>query len=194
MIKAESRTLDVWVVLPERVLLLDIAGPMEVLRRANVEQSALQFNVHYVGSGARAMTSVGIPLADIAPLPTVLPADAMIIVPGSADKIAFAEDVGQAAVRQDERAIVDWLRACVKPGHTVMTICSGALLAARAGLLDGYSCTTHHAECGELAALAPLAKVLDNRLFVIDGERYTSAGVTAGLDRSEHTSELQSRP
>jgi transcriptional regulator GlxA family with amidase domain len=63
-----------------------------------------------------------------------------------------------------------------------MTICSGALLAARAGLLNGYSCTTHHAECGELAALAPQAKVLDNRLFVIDGERYTSAGVTAGLD------------
>ncbi len=85
-------------------------------------------------------------------------------------------------MRQDERAIVDWLRACVRPGHTLMTICSGALLAARAGLLDGYSCTTHHAECGELAALAPRAKVLDNRLFVIDGERYTSAGVTAGLD------------
>jgi transcriptional regulator GlxA family with amidase domain len=106
----------------------------------------------------------------------------MIIVPGSADTIAFAADVSQAAVRQDERAIVDWLRASIRPGHMLMTICSGALLAARAGLLDGYSCTTHHAECGELAALAPGAKVLDNRLFVIDGERYTSAGVTAGLD------------
>src|SRR6202000_697852 len=64
----------------------------------------------------------------------------------------------------------------------LITICSGALLAARAGLLDGFSCTTHHAECGQLAALAPQAKVLDNRLFVIDGARYTSAGVTAGLD------------
>jgi hypothetical protein len=40
MINAEPSMLDVWVVLPERVLLLDIAGPMEVLRRANVEQSA----------------------------------------------------------------------------------------------------------------------------------------------------------
>ena len=150
MIKAESRTLDVWVVLPQRVLLLDIAGPMEVLRRANAEQSALQFNVHYVGSSARATSSIGIPLADIAPLPSTIPPRAMIIVPGSADKIAFAEDMSQAAVRQDERAIVDWLRACVRPGHTLMTICSGALLAARAGLLDGYSCTTHHAECGEL--------------------------------------------
>lgn len=182
MIKAESRILDVWVVLPERVLLLDIAGPMEVLRRANVEQSALQFNVHYVGSSARATSSVGIALADIAPLPSTLPDGAMIIVPGSADRIAFGEDVSQAAVRRDERAIVGWLRACVHPEHSLMTICSGALLAARAGLLDGYSCTTHHAECGELAALAPQAKVLDNRLFVIDGERYTSAGVTAGVD------------
>ena len=182
MMKAASRIQDVWVVLPERVLLLDIAGPMEVLRRANVEQSALTFNVHYAGSSARAMSSVGIPLADIAPLPSTLPEGAIIIVPGSADNIAFAEDVSLAAVRQDERAIVEWLRACIRPGHRLMTICSGALLAARAGLLDGYSCTTHHAECGELAALAPQAKVLDNRLFVIDGERYTSAGVTAGVD------------
>ena len=182
MIKAESRSLDVWVVLPERVLLLDIAGPMEVLRRANVEQSALRFNVHYVGSTARVISSIGVPLADIAPLPSAMPSGAMIIVPGSADNIAFAQDVSQATVREDERAIVEWLRACIRPGQTLVTICSGALLAARAGLLDGYSCTTHHAECGELAALAPRAKVLDNRLFVIDRERYTSAGVTAGLD------------
>ena len=182
MMKTESRSLDVWVVLPERVLLLDIAGPMEVLRRANVEQNAIRFNVHYIGSSARAMSSVGIPLGDIAALPASLPPGAMIVVPGSADKIAFADEVNQAAVRQDERAIVDWLRACVRPGHRVMTICSGALLAARAGLLDGYWCTTHHAECGALAALAPRAKVLENRLFVMDGERYTSAGVTAGLD------------
>ena len=182
----EPRTIDVWVVLPARVLLLDIAGPMEVLRRANVEQHAVEFKVHYVGSNPRAMSSVGIPLADIAPLPGSLPDGAMVVVPGSADSIAFAQDAADLAVRQDEQAIVDWLRACVRPGRTLITICSGALLAARAGLLDGYSCTTHHAECEELAALAPHAKVLDNRLFVVDGERYTSAGVTAGLDLMLH--------
>ncbi len=186
MIKTEARTINVWVVLPERVLLLDISGPMEVLRRANIEQQAMQFRVHYAGSSPRVLSSVGIPLTDIAPLPSALPDGAMIVVPGSADKIAFAEDVNEAAVRQDERAIVEWLKATVRPGHTVMTICSGALLAARAGLLDGYSCTTHHAECGELAALVPRAKVLDDRLFVIDGERYTSAGVTAGVDLMLH--------
>jgi putative intracellular protease/amidase len=95
----------VWVVLPERVLLLDIAGPMEVLRRANIEQQALKFNVRYVGSSPGVTSSVGIPLADIAPLPVTLSDKAMIIVPGAAGKIAFAEDASQAAVRQDERRV-----------------------------------------------------------------------------------------
>jgi transcriptional regulator GlxA family with amidase domain len=186
MKKLKVRTIDVWVVLPERVLLLDIAGPIEVLRRANVEQNSVQFDVHYAGSRRSVRSSIGIALADIAPFPCGLPPEAMIIVPGAADQIAFAEDADPFSVRQDEHAIVDWLRTNVRQGHTLLTICSGALLAARAGLLDGYSCTTHHTECAELAALAPSAKVLENRLFVIDGDRYTSAGVTAGLDLMLH--------
>jgi transcriptional regulator GlxA family with amidase domain len=186
MKKLKVRTIDVWVVLPERVLLLDIAGPIEVLRRANVEQNTVQFDVHYAGSSRSVTSSIGIALAEIAPFPCGLPPEAMIIVPGAADKIAFAEDADPFSVRQDEHAIVDWLRTNVRQGHTLLTICSGALLAARAGLLDGYSCTTHHTECAELAALAPSAKVLENRLFVIDGDRYTSAGVTAGLDLMLH--------
>jgi transcriptional regulator GlxA family with amidase domain len=182
----ERRAVQVWVVLPERALLLDIAGPMEVLRRANAEQQALEFCVHYVGSSPRVASSVGISLADIEPFPDQLPPEAIVVVPGSADRIAFANDPSDAAVRGDERAIVDWLSTSVAPQHTLITICSGALLAARAGLLNGYSCTTHHTECAELAKLAPHAKVLENRLFVVDGKRYTSAGVTAGLDLMLH--------
>jgi transcriptional regulator GlxA family with amidase domain len=55
-------------------------------------------------------------------------------------------------------------------------------MAGRAGLLDGRACTTHYSECAKLAALAPKAKVLENRLFVEDGPFYSSAGVTAGID------------
>ena len=79
-----------------------------------------------------------------------------------------------------------WLRTVVRPGHKLVLICSGALLAGRAGLLNGYACTTHHASCAELAAVAPDARVLENRLFVEDGERYSSAGVTAGVDLMLH--------
>jgi transcriptional regulator GlxA family with amidase domain len=65
-------------------------------------------------------------------------------------------------------------------------VCDGALLAGRAGLLDGYNCTTHHASCAKLAAVAPHARVLDNRLFVEDRDRFSSAGVTAGVDLMLH--------
>jgi transcriptional regulator GlxA family with amidase domain len=183
---AKPHPIEVWVVLPQRVLLLDIAGPLEVLRRANAEQRALQFVVRYIGASSRVTSSVGLPLPDIAAFPAQLPEEAIVIMPGSADRIAFAEDTPQSEVDHDEEAIVRWLKATVGAGHTLIAICSGALLAARAGMLDGRACTTHHTECAELQKLAPKAKVLENRLFVVDGHRYTSAGVTAGVDLMLH--------
>jgi len=178
--------IPVWVVLPPRPLLLDIAGPLEVLRRANVEQSALQFDVHLVGPRATQASSVGLVLAGIARLPATLPDDATILVTGSVDDVAFGDDPGDRQVRDDEAAIVAWLRATARPEHRIVTICSGALLVARAGLFDGYACTTHFSVCAELAALAPRANVLDNRLYVEDGNRASSAGVTAGTDLILH--------
>ena len=67
-----------------------------------------------------------------------------------------------------------------------MCVCAGALSAARAGLLDGRQCTTHHALCATLQAIAPKARVLENRLYVIDGPVSCSAGVTAGIDLMLH--------
>jgi len=183
---AKPKSIEVWVVLPERVLLLDIAGPLEVLRRANAEQRTLRFIVRYIGTNSRVTSSVGIPLTDIAVFPTHLPEDAIVVVPGSADRIDFGDDIPQSAIDRDEEAIVGWLKNTVAAGHTLIAICSGALLAARAGMLDGCTCTTHHTECAQLQKLAPKARVLENRLFVVDGHRHTSAGVTAGLDLMLH--------
>jgi transcriptional regulator GlxA family with amidase domain len=64
----------------------------------------------------------------------------------------------------------------------VWTVCSGAMLAAEAGLLDGRDCTTHHELVDQLAALSPQARVQANRIFVQDGPVATSAGITAGID------------
>ena len=63
-----------------------------------------------------------------------------------------------------------------------MTVCSGALIAARAGLMDERLCTTHHDMLGNLRSIAPRARVMENRVFVIDGPVASSAGVTAGID------------
>jgi transcriptional regulator GlxA family with amidase domain len=181
------RKIPVHVVIGPRTLLLDVAGPLEVLRKANSEQEVICFDVSYVGPAPSVMSSIGLALSGIEPLPDHLPEDAFVLVPGSVDAILGQSD--RPSKRPPDAAqdtIVDWLKSAITPGHTLISICTGALLAGRAGLLDGRACTTHHACCAELAALAPKAHVLENRLFVEDGERLTSAGVTAGIDLMLH--------
>jgi transcriptional regulator GlxA family with amidase domain len=176
----------VYVVLPPRTLLLDVAGPLEVLRKTNQVQSAIRFEVRYVGPVRSICSSIGIQLSAIEPLPLTLPRNAIVVLSGDFDQAMETDIQGTAASDRDTKskndAIVDWLRTVIRPGHKLISICSGALLAARAGLLDDHSCTTHYSCCAELAALAPKARVLENRLYVQDGERYSSAGVTAGID------------
>lgn len=110
----------------------------------------------------------------------------MIVVLVGATQRPMGAPPDPVADSQAETAIIDWLHATIQPEQRVISICDGALLAARAGLLDGYACTTHHASCARLAELAPKAQVLENRLFVEDRNRLTSAGVTAGVDLMLH--------
>lgn len=181
-----ERRIDVTVIVPPRALLLDIAGPIEVLRRANLEQRDVRFGVRYASASSAVASSIGLTLSGIDALPEALAEDAMVVVPGNADNIAFGDDPTDASVARDEAAIVAWLARVVRPAHTLVTICSGALLAARAGLLDGHDCTTHFSVCSDLASLAPGARVLENRLYVASGNRCSSAGVTAGTDLMLH--------
>ncbi|MEH6721509.1 MAG: helix-turn-helix domain-containing protein [Aurantimonas endophytica] len=179
--RARTRTIPVFVVVPPRALLLDIAGPIEVLRKANLEQDQLCFEVRHVGPVETVHCSVGLRLAGIAPLPESLPKEAIVLVSGAADQPLGVIPDG-AVDAPMETAIVNWLRDAIRPGIRLLTICSGALLAGRAGLLDGYECTTHHAAIEALRQQAPAAKVCENRLYVEDGERLSSAGITAGID------------
>lgn len=178
--------IPVYVVVPPRVLLLDVAGPIEVLRKANLEQDAVRFSVTYVGPTLSAGTSIGLAVSGIAPLPDHLPDNALVVVSGSAEV-----PLGGATTRSEEdlaheEEIIGWLKVAIRPGVRLVSICSGALLAARAGLLDGHDCTTHHACTDELVRLAPAARVKENRIYVEDGERLTSAGITAGIDLMLH--------
>ncbi|MBT9292153.1 GlxA family transcriptional regulator [Prosthecodimorpha staleyi] len=194
-------------VVPPRVLLLDLAGPIEVLRKANLEQEAVRFEVTYVAPGGTAGSSIGLDLAGLAPLPDRLAPGTILIVPGSTEVPLRGVRPGEDRDGAAEREIVRWLARVAKQagvaapggrteqagaadpdvfGIRLVSICSGALLAARAGLLEGRDCTTHHACLDELARLAPTARVRENRLFVDDGDVLTSAGITAGIDLMLH--------
>src|SRR5262249_53208700 len=60
-------TIPVYALLPPRLLLLDVAGPLEVLRRANELQDAVRFDVHYIGCAPSLCTSIGLTVAEIEP-------------------------------------------------------------------------------------------------------------------------------
>jgi transcriptional regulator GlxA family with amidase domain len=166
-------TLAVWFVLTPNVLMLDYAGPAETLRMA--AEMGGQLVVHTCAPVPRLRTSLGVELAGLAALPAHLPPRSLVIVAGNSHE---AEDYA----RPEAHAVVSWLRRAPQPDTRVASICSGALLLAAAGLLDGRHCTTHHSLIEELRAAAPTAKVEENRVFVEDGPVLTSAGITTGID------------
>ncbi len=183
-----SRPIDVWFVLPRGSLILDWAGPAETLRFANCElmqgnpQAGPAFRLRFAAPQPRSLSSVGAWLADLEPLPKTFSGPTWLVVVG---KICTGRS---RADDREDRAVVDWL-ARLQPGREglrLVTVCTGALLAAAAGLLQGCRVTTHHLDLTDLAAMAPGATVIADRAFVQDGEIWSSAGVTAGIDLALH--------
>ncbi|MEC9462035.1 MAG: DJ-1/PfpI family protein, partial [Pseudomonadota bacterium] len=173
--------IPVFILVPPDTLLIDIAGPLEVLRYANGEQDRVRFDYRYISAKPRQQTSIGLVLDGLDPLPETLPEQAILVISGSLT-VGIDEIARDAELKDLKR----WLARAVRPDTRLVTICSGALLAAAAGLMEGYQCTTH-AEClDELRALAPTASVLENRLYVEDGNRFSSAGISTGIDLMLH--------
>jgi transcriptional regulator GlxA family with amidase domain len=85
------------------------------------------------------------------------------------------------AARHDE-ALMSWVRATAPRCRRVVTVCTGAFLAAEAGLLEGRRVTTHWASAEQLAAEFPALEVDADPIYIRDGKYWTSAGVTAGID------------
>jgi transcriptional regulator GlxA family with amidase domain len=83
-------------------------------------------------------------------------------------------------------ALLEWLRSKARPAEIVMSVCTGALVLAKAGLLDGLRITTHHTALDLLRELAPTAAVDPSQRFHDNGKIITAAGISAGLDASLH--------
>ncbi len=169
--------LDVYFVLTPRFLMLDLSGPAEAF--AYAARAGADFRLHFVSPALSVTGGLGLTVANLQPLPEVLPEGALVFLTGV---------MGAATSYQCEEAevVVRWLRHAVTERQRLACVCSAAMLAARAGLLRGRSCTTHHSLTEALRALAPGATVLDDRIFVDDGPVATSAGITSGIDLALH--------
>jgi transcriptional regulator GlxA family with amidase domain len=170
---------------------LDVIGPIEVFatsaRWLESERgaSALGYAIElYSSAGAGAMRlSCGVQLLASALPPRAEPA--IHTQPPRAepaiDTLIVAGGIGTRAAASD-RALIDWLRATAPRVRRLASVCSGAFLLAQAGLLAGRRATTHWASCADLARRFPDVRVDPDPIFVRDGNVYTSAGVTAGMD------------
>lgn len=164
--------------LPDLVL-LDVAGAAEAFRMAN-RQVPGSYDLQFVSPTPSVRSAVGLELHKLPPLPRRVPDNSIIVVTGVVgSEIRFDNDAVQR--------LMQWLRAVFENETvTLMCVCAGSVIAAKAGILRGLECTTHHDHIDELARIEPTATVHANRIFVEDGRVLTSAGVTAGTDLALH--------
>lgn len=170
---------------PHRVVLLgfpdaqilDIAGPLEVFSRTarwlrdNGRADGLVYEIELTAREAGPLrTSGGLALTAARAFRDVEGCDTLLVSGG----------IGWEAAGDPET--LAWLAAMAPRAQRYGSICTGALVLAAAGLLDGRRATTHWAYCDRLAAAAPSCEVEPDAIFVHDGALYTSAGVTTGMD------------
>lgn len=152
---------------------LDVVGPVEVFSAADQLQGGGEYDIEVVAAERDDLvTGSGLRL---------VPHRTLAGVRGPIDTLLVAGGWGVDEAQQDER-LVRWLRSAAPRARRVSSVCTGAFLLARAGLLDGRRATTHWASCDELARRYPQVEVERDPIYVRDGDVYTSAGVTAGID------------
>jgi transcriptional regulator GlxA family with amidase domain len=147
---------------------LDVAGPVEVFAA-----SSNRYAITVATPGGRPVRSTS---------GLTLGADAAVeSVRGPLDTLVVAGGEGTRAAVADAR-LVKSIARLARQSRRVTSVCSGAFLLAEAGLLDGRRATTHWSACDLLAQAYPRVEVDPDPIFTRDGNVWTSAGVTAGMD------------
>jgi transcriptional regulator GlxA family with amidase domain len=151
---------------------LDVVGPLEVFSIAG-RIADVEYDVEVVAR-TRDPVRTGSGL-------TIVPDRAISTCRGPIDTLVVAGGTGVSQA-EEEAALVAWIERAAKRSRRVASVCTGAFLLARAGLLDGRRATTHWAGCDQLANRYPEIDVDSDPIFIQSGNVYTSAGVTAGMD------------
>lgn len=151
---------------------LDVAGPLQVFGVANFLSKRKLYDVVTAAPGAAAIpTPLGF---------AFMPSYAMTDLPLPVDTLLVSGGGGPDA--GCDTAIVDWLTFAAPQARRYGSICTGAFALGAAGLIAGKRVTTHWAFGAELARRNPTATVDINPIFIRDGDLYTSAGISAGID------------
>ena len=183
---ARRRVVEKWsvgILIFDGVAPLDVAGPFEVFSRTRLvpgvesrrTEEAAPFDVFTVARTREAVTASGglvlVPRYSFEDAPPIH----LLLVPGG---------FGTRPLLQDTETI-DWIRRTAAAARKVASVCTGALLLARAGLLEGRRATTHWGAFGLLASLGRNITI-DREARFVDDSVLTSAGVASGMDLAFH--------
>jgi transcriptional regulator GlxA family with amidase domain len=160
----------------DEVEVLDFCGPFEVfsvtrLDEGNGHGEPSQFRVLLIAEHSPVITAGNMRVLPDCSLEDCPPLD-VLLIPG-----------GWGTRREmSNKRLLDWIRLQSQQAQLTTSVCTGALLLAAAGLLNGCRATTHYAALGLLREKFPEVLVADDLQLVHDGDVITSAGISAGID------------
>lgn len=165
---------NVGIFLFDNVELLDFAGPYEVFSVTSELNDYGLFNVFSItqdGTGIKSVNGLKlIPDYSFADHPHI---DILIIPGGVGTKSEMAKE-----------PVLEWVKRNYEIAKITFSVCSGARVLGRLGILDNKECITHHEVIPHLREIAPKAKINPDRRFTDTGKVMTSAGISAGIDLS----------
>jgi transcriptional regulator GlxA family with amidase domain len=154
--------------LQDGVEILDFAGPMEVFSYAG-------FQVFTVSRKKGSLVSQGVL--------KIIPDYSIDDAPPSDILAFFGGNTGPSVA---DEAVIDWIRSRKTATRYFFSVCTGAFILGKAGLLDSLTATTHFTVIEPLRKALPSTRVLENVRFVDNGNVITTAGISAGIDGALH--------
>ena len=158
------------------VEVLDFSGPYEVFSVTKNDEEKEVFNVFNVAESEDIVKARNGYLVKPNYSLASCPRPEILLIPGGYGTRKEMHNVH----------LIDWIKQMSGECKLVLSVCTGSLLLAKAGLLDGLEATTHHGALDLLAKTGLQTKVVSNRKFVDNGTVITSAGISAGIEMSLH--------
>lgn len=167
---------SVGIFLFNEVEVLDFAGPFEVFSVAEVNGEKT-FTVYTVSENGEMITARnGLKVQPDYSIENLPPVD-ILIIPGG---------LGARKYEMKNEIVIKWIRQQMKEVKLMTSVCTGALLLAKAGLLEGLKATTHWASIEKFKNEFQNVEVIENVKFVDEGHIITSAGISAGINMAFH--------
>jgi len=181
-LKKEKKKINIAFLIYDQVEAMDLNGPIDVFTKANVMDPS--YHLYTVSASSKNLVSSEggtVMMQSTYDFKNAPQAD-ILIIPGAAPEVII-----NTANNQPE--LFKWIINQNKNTKLTMSVCTGALLLSKAGILDGKKATTHYLAL-DLLKQNPKIEIVEKVRFIEDGKLLTTAGITSGLDGALHLVEL----